>query len=722
MTLPLYVALIWHQHQPMYKSALTGQYLMPWVRLHGIKDYLDLIVLLERYPKLHQTVNLVPSLIQQIEETAKGEAIDPWLECLLSETLTEDQKVFVVQRFFDATWEQMIRPHPRYGELLDLRETKGLSWCLDNWTDQDFSDLMAWYNLCWFDPIFQAEDIQIKRWIKKGKNFSYADRVDIYAKQKTILGKIIPKHRQLQESGQLEVTTTPYTHPILPLLTDTDSARVACPHLRLPEHAFHWPEDVDVHLERAQDLYKKRFKVPARGLWPSEQSVSPEIIPAVLRQGFQWMISDEGILGRTLGIHWERDMYGHVQQAEQLYQPYRVIAPEGEITMIFRDHRLSDLIGFRYSTMDPEEAAQDFIEQLEAIQRRLVDQKTTNHPHLVTIALDGENCWEFYEKDGLPFLQAFYQLFSDHPFLKMVTVSEYLEEFPPRQNFSSDRLLSGSWINSDFTIWIGDPIKNKAWSLLATARQKIANHPNPPQAAYEALWAAEGSDWFWWFGKPHSSHHDYLFDQLFREHLQGIYTALGQTAPQALYSPLEPPHVLYKQMPTPNLDGTGTDEAWDHALSLDLGSSRGTMYENVPISRIYYGMNQEHLFIRVDWQEKPQTIDFYFYVPSRTDITSLIPDEDCPLEAPYTYRYRYHIQVFKGLSLMAAGEYDQWFSQNLQVQYGLLQCLEIAIPWSDLHLNAGDTVCWVALARLSDHRLIPLTGEIIELELSGRVG
>ncbi|WP_218081110.1 glycoside hydrolase family 57 protein [Anthocerotibacter panamensis] len=719
MSLPLYVALIWHQHQPMYKSALTGKYLMPWVRLHGTKDYLDLAVLLERFPKLHQTINLVPSLIQQIEETAKGQAIDPWLECLLAEYLSPDQKQFALQRCFDASWEHMVHPYPRYSQLLTQSQQKGANWCLDHWTDQDFADLVVWHNLCWFDPIFQEEDLQIRRWIAQDRDFTYKNRMALYSKQRAILKKIIPKHQELQDKGQLEVTTTPYTHPILPLLINSTSARIASPHMPLPKHIFQWPQDVEVHLERAQTMYQKRFKRLARGLWPSEQSVSPQLLPSVSRQGFQWLVSDEGVLGHSLGVQWQRDLYGHIQQADALYRPYRVTTPTRDLTMIFRDRRLSDLIGFKYSDQPPEQAAQDFIEQLEAIQRRLVAQKCDDQPHLVTIALDGENCWEYYARDGLPFLTSFYQRFSDHPYLKMVTVSEYLEQYPPQTTFPGEQLHSGSWINSDFAIWIGDPVKNKAWNMLAKARECIDRHPKPPHAAYEALWAAEGSDWFWWFGKPHSSQHDYLFDRLFREHLQAIYAALGLPIPLELYEPVEPPAETYRQMSVPVMDGSGTDAAWQDAIRVDLGAIRGTMYANVPITRLWYGMNTHALFLRLDWRERPHKVDFFFYYPGKTAVTSIIPYDHLPLEAPYNYRFCHQLSVYKGLSLLAAGEYDDWFSRTVHAHYGLQDCLEVTVPWADLDLKAGETVCWVVLAHLTDGTIVPLLPQVVEMVIPG---
>ncbi|MDX2097892.1 MAG: glycoside hydrolase, partial [Leptolyngbyaceae cyanobacterium bins.59] len=210
MSHPLYVAFVWHQHQPLYRSRVAGSYRLPWVRLHGIKDYLDLVLLLERYPRLHQTVNLVPSLILQLEDYGAGTALDPYLALTLSPVaqLEEDQKRFIVQHFFDAHYQHLVAPHPRYAELYHQVQDRGEAWCRANWSAQEFDDLLAWHNLAWIDPLFW-DDPQIEQWLKRGKGFTLDDRQQIYAKQQEILRRIIPQHRKMQESGQLEITTSP---------------------------------------------------------------------------------------------------------------------------------------------------------------------------------------------------------------------------------------------------------------------------------------------------------------------------------------------------------------------------------------------------------------------------------------------------------------------------------------------------------------------------------
>ncbi|NEO48831.1 MAG: glycoside hydrolase [Moorea sp. SIO4A3] len=563
MSHPLYVAFIWHQHQPIYKSyngasVASGQYHLPWVRLHGTKDYLDLVLLLESYPKLHQTVNLVPTLILQLEDYIAGTAFDPYLTLGLTSTeqLNQHQKQFIIEHFFDGNHYTLIDPHPRYRELYESRQDKGKEWCLNNWTLEDYSDLLAWHNLAWIDPLFW-DDPDIARWLEQGRNFTLSDRQRIYSKQREILSRIIPQHRKMQDAGQLEITTSPYTHPILPLLVDTNSGHVAVPEMSLPQQRFQWEEDIPRHLQKAWQMYTEKFGRAPRGLWPSEQSVSPEILPYIAEAGFNWICSDEIVLGCSINHFFHRDERGNVTEPELLYRPYRLETDHKDLAIVFRDHHLSDLIGFTYGSMSPTKATADFLGHLDGIRASLAIAECNpdtskpqqseacsglEQPWLVTIALDGENCWENYSEDGLPFLQCLYQSLSDHPHIKLVTVSEFIEPFSPTETIPISQLHSGSWIDGSFTTWIGDPVKNQAWDLLSAARQTLAKHPeateeNNPEV-WEALYAAEGSDWFWWFGEGHSSNQDAVFDQLFREHLSGIYRALNEPMPPNLKHPL----------------------------------------------------------------------------------------------------------------------------------------------------------------------------------------
>ncbi|WP_414526997.1 glycoside hydrolase [Nodularia chucula] len=712
MSHPLHIAFIWHQHQPLYKSpnssatvSSSQDYRLPWVRLHGTKDYLDLILILEKYPKLHQTVNLVPSLILQLEDYIAGTAFDPYLTASLTpdEQINQAQKQFIIQHFFDANHHTLIDPHPRYAQLYYQRQERGQDWCLANWQLPDYSDLLAWHNLAWIDPLFW-DDPEIAAWLEKGRNFTLGDRQRIYSKQREILSRIIPQHRKMQGTGQLEVTTTPYTHPILPLLADTHSGRVAVPGMTLPQHRFQWAEDIPRHLRKAWELYIERFGQEPRGLWPSEQSVSPEILPYIIKQGFKWICSDEAVLGWSLKHFFNRDGAGNVQQPEILYRPYRLETPAGDVSIVFRDHRLSDLIGFTYGSMSPKEAAKDLVGHLQAIAKMQRESHSTE-PWLVTIALDGENCWEYYPQDGKPFLEALYQTLSNEPHLKLVTVSEFIAQFPPTATIPAAQLHSGSWVDGSFTTWIGDPVKNRAWDYLTHARETLAKHPEATEEtnpeAWEALYAAEGSDWFWWFGEGHSSNQDAIFDQLFREHLLGIYHALNEPAPSYLRQPLERHQEKADHRPQgfihPSIDGKGDEQDWDKAGRIEIGGARGTMHNSSVIQRLWYGVDHLNFYLRVDLKngvipgrDLPEELNLLWFYPDRTMHNSPIPIADVPDIAPLNYHYHHHLAInllTQSIQFQEAGEYDQWHPRCSRAQVALNNCLEIAVPWADLQIS-----------------------------------
>jgi alpha-amylase/alpha-mannosidase (GH57 family) len=749
MSHPLYVAFIWHQHQPLYKSreALSegvAQYRLPWVRLHGSKDYLDLVLLLERYPKLHQTVNLVPSLILQLEEYAAGKAIDSYEALTLTpeDQLTIQQKQEILEHFFDANHRTLIDPHPRYAQLYDQHQVRGMAWCLQNWTARDYGDLLAWHNLTWIDPLFWA-DPEIEAWLKQGKNFSLSDRQRIISKQRSIIRQILPHHRKMQDEGQLEITTSPYTHPILPLLADTNVGQVAVPDLELPAHRFQWAEDIPRHLGKAWDLYTHRFGKTPRGLWPSEQSVSPAILPDIAKTGFEWLCSDEAVLGWTLGQYFHRDEAGNVCEPELLYRPYRLETPYGDLAIVFRDHRLSDLIGFTYGAMEPRKAAADLVGHLEAIARSLkydeleeFDGRGLEHPWLVTIALDGENCWEHYPQDGLPFLKELYQSLSQDEDIQLVTVAEFLEKFPPTATLPADKLHSGSWVDGSFTTWIGDPVKNKAWDLLYQARQVLASHPeateeNNPEV-WEALYAAEGSDWFWWFGEGHSSNQDAIFDQLFREHLAEIYLSLNEPIPAQLSQPMEIHGAKRKRRPQsfihPIIDGYGDEQDWDKAGYLEIGGARGTMHRSSVVQRLFYGLNHLNFFLRLDFQsgvkpgqDLPSELHFLWYYPGIQWTNSPIPLGGLPKEEPLNYLFRHHLGinlVTESIWLEEAKEDNTWHPRLSRAEVAFNKCLELAVPWADLHIEPDSSLCLLGvLADRGEFRSYLPEDELITLQM-----
>ena len=702
MAYPLYVAFVWHQHQPLYYSA-SGQYHLPWVRLHGTKDYLDLILLLQRYPQLHQTVNLVPTLIRQLEDYSKGNALDPYLNLTLTpeNRLDRAKRQYIIDHFFDGNYRTLIDPHPRYRQLYEQRKNHGAVWCLHHWTQQDYSDLLAWHNLAWIDPLFWS-DPEIAAWLEKGKNFTLRDRQKIYAKQLEIIRQIIPQHKRMQENGQLELITSPYTHPILPLLADTNVASIALPEITLPQHRFQWEEDIPRRLEKAKTVYQSHFETLPQGIWPSELAISPQILPHLAAAGFKWFCSDEAILGWTLKHFFHRNEQGTLYAPELLYRPYRLPTEHGDLAVVFRDHRLSDLIGFTYSKLSPKAAANDFIQHLDAIGASLGE--PIEHPWLVTIALDGENCWEQYQQDGKPFLEALYQRLSDHPGLELVTVSEFIEQYPPTATLPSEQLHSGSWVDGNLNTWLGDPIKNRAWDLLTAARETLAQHPeatpeNNPDA-YEALYAAEGSDWFWWFGEGHSSNQDAIFDQLFRDHLAKIYQSLSLPIPHELKQPLES-HQRKKSHPPlsfihPFIDGIADEQDWDKAGRIDIATS-GAMHQNSDITRLWYGLDHLNFYFRFDFKKGgqpgtnlPPELHLFWFYPGVTLLNSRIPLQNVPQHPPLDYFYHHHLGiniVEEIVWLEEATDNNRWFGRRTRAKFHFNECLELSVPWEDLGMS-----------------------------------
>lgn len=716
MSHPLYVAFVWHQHQPLYKSREAdsdawGQYRLPWVRLHGTKDYLDLVLMLERYPKLHQTVNLVPSLILQLEDYAEGEAMDPYLALALTPeaNLKQKDQKYIIKHFFDGYYHTLIEPHPRYANLYQQRQEKGFDWCLDNWTNQDYGDLLAWHNLAWIDPLFW-DDAEIAGWLKQGKNFTLSDRQRIYSKQQEIIKRIIPQHKKMQDSGQLEIMTTPYTHPILPLLADTNAGRVAVPNMTLPANRFQWEEDIPRHLSIAWEMYLDRFEQAPAGLWPSEQSVSPIILPYITKQGFKWICSDEAVLGWSIKHFFHRDEAGNVYEPELLYRPYKLETENGDLAVVFRDHRLSDLIGFTYSGMTPRNAAADLIGHLEAIARSLKSHQSNpdtalENPWLVTIALDGENCWEYYNRDGMPFLDALYDKLSRDEDIKLVTVKEFIDKFPPTEKIPTQQLHSGSWVDGSFTTWIGDPVKNRAWDLLTAARETLANHPEATEETnpevWEALYAAEGSDWFWWFGEGHSSNQDEMFDQLFREHICAIYHALGETIPANIYQAVDKHEVKGDRPPQsfihPHINGIGDEQDWERAGRIEVGGARGTMHRSSVVQRLFYGLDHLNFYLRLDFKagvepgkDIPGELHLLWYYPNVTNHNSPAPIAGLPDEAPTNYHFHHHLGInliTDSVWLQEAHGDHQWQIRACRAEALFDKCLEVAVPWADLHIQ-----------------------------------
>ncbi len=654
---PLYVAIVWHMHQPYYKDLRTGDIPLPWVRLHAAKDYLHMAEVLAAHPQVHLTINMVPSLVEQMLDWAEGREMDILAQIAEMDTWNDDHRRFILSLCYSVCWDKIIRRYPRYVELLNRRPAALAT--PSAFTDADYRDLVTWFNLAWTDPNWLERDPALSALVAKGRDYTVDDVRTVHAKQREIAGRVLPLYRQLVRAGQLEVSVSPYFHPILPLLIDTDCARRPSPGLPLPEPAFRAPEDVAAQLAMAVESHIAHFGAPPRGLWPSEGAVSPEILPFVRAAGFTWLASGETILARSLGYNLDRDSNALLTNPRALYQPYRVMAgSELGPHIVFRDQELADRIGFLYQHLPGVQGAEDMIYRLLEIRRRINDPSS---PYLVSIILDGENCWEHFEHNGDDFLNTFYGELERRPELQAVSVAEYIEGRRPAATLA--RLATGSWIGGDLTTWIGDPEHEKAWDALRRAREHLTSratptgsHPNgqpggprPEQltAARHALHAAEGSDWFWWYSHRNSSDQDALFDRLFRHALARVYESLGNEPPAWLAEPIQQAAHTTDHRPatgyiTPALTASPyPGEAWARAASLHpAAASTGTMQRAAGIiERLFVGHDPARLFLRLDLRQSIDNFDTLIYLgessrnPANQRVDAQFPDpDDAPRE------------------------------------------------------------------------------------------
>ncbi|MBI3895183.1 MAG: glycoside hydrolase, partial [Acidobacteria bacterium] len=521
------VVLLWHMHQPYYKDLCANFYRLPWTRLHALKDYYGMVAMLDEFPRVHMTFNLVPSLLLQLEDYAAGTAREAMQEIAFKsvETLDREEKLFMLRYFFQANPENLISRYPRYKELYDRMQANESApeRALPFFQTQDLADLQVFSQLSWFDEIFLAEDPGLRALVAKGQRYNRADQQFLERKAQELLQKVFIVYRAASERGQVELSTSPFYHPILPLLCDSNVASQAHPGVRLPRRRFRHPEDARLQLERAIELHRRIFGSTPRGLWPSEGSVSEEMLEICVSLGFRWTATDQRILGNSTGISFYRDPYGALANAERLYAPYCFTTPSGPIQMIFRDQELSDRIGFVYSRIEPHEAAADLLHRIKQSASPLLRQ---GRNALVPIILDGENAWEYFPRNGRPFLRALYTLLSEDGQVECTTVSEALER--QGQTEPLRRLVPGSWISANFDVWIGAEEDNQAWDLLSDARDFFAEQEQAASAeqralALEEILAAEGSDWNWWYGPEHSTANDPDFDELYRSHLANVY-------------------------------------------------------------------------------------------------------------------------------------------------------------------------------------------------------
>jgi alpha-amylase/alpha-mannosidase (GH57 family) len=533
MSLPLRIAILWHQHQPYYR--VKDEFALPWVRLHAVKDYTDLPLIHTEFPSLKLTYNIVPSLLIQLDEYSKG-VLDTVqrLTYIQAERLTLDDKQSILQLFFLCNHNTMLYPYDRYRELYE--QSRDADFALHHWTTQEWLDLQVWYNLTWIGELSRRNSA-IQSLLHKSRGFTENDKQIVLLHHRLLLRSMNPLLTELQSSSMAELSVTPLYHPILPLIIDTNSALSATPDITLPEKGYSQPSSASVHLRRGVEVFEQHLSSRPHGIWCSEGSVSNQTLDLLTEYSFTWTATDEAVLFNTI-TNTQGAEFHHTDK----YFPYKVRTTSGkDVTIFFRDHELSDAIGFVYSQWDTNSAVNDFVGRLHGIRNNLIEKYGEDIllNAVVPIILDGENCWEYYKQNGVPFLRGIYEKLTTDSTLSTVTFSDILESNTEYRRLDSG-ITSGSWIFGNFKIWIGHEEKNTAWTELSKARDMYEENKNTmneqsSHEAHEHLLIAEGSDWFWWYGDDHSAESRTVFDDIFRYHLRSVYTLCNVDIPNRLF-------------------------------------------------------------------------------------------------------------------------------------------------------------------------------------------
>jgi alpha-amylase/alpha-mannosidase (GH57 family) len=600
---PVFLNMVWHQHQPSYVNPETDQLAGPWVRTHATKDYYDMAAMLLKYPEVHCTINLTSSLLLQLREyylarlrpfvniSANSVDVagfskrwegktDPWIDIALKPAgkYTAGDRAYIYKNAWNAFGmsQVMIERFPGYFALKQrvTPENKNRD---DLFTQQELREVIFWFYLAHFDPDFLRGPVKLAGgtvcdltgYVEEHPDGTFtlrkvvtdADNIRMVAEAYKVAAAIIPVHKQLRydperREGQVDIITTPYYHPILPLIYDSDLARTCQPDDPLPAR-YAFPEDAEAQVVKAVKMYTAIFGTPPTGMWPGEGSVAQPVLEILRKNGIVWTASDVRVLQRS-------DPPGMPNTTA-----YRFPAGADSMLLVFRDTELSDRIGFKYQNLDGEAAAGDFVRSILSFAP-----KKDERDVLITVILDGENAWEWYRKDNdaKKFLHALYRklaaLYRQRSVIT-TTMIEYIRGNPSRDVPAHpvgslppmSRLWPGSWINGNYDTWIGEPEENAAWEYLLQARTDLARsgvpQPDPGKdapvrgtkawnayMAWEEMYASEGSDWFWWYGSDQTAPAgDKPFDTGYRLHLQNIYRfarLAGGSMPGRTFAPLIP--------------------------------------------------------------------------------------------------------------------------------------------------------------------------------------
>lgn len=592
-SIPLRIAFLWHNHQPYYEK--DGEFILPWLRFHAVKDYSDLFRLLDEFPNINQTLNIVPSVFLQIEEylTKGTKDIVQKLTLIPAEKLTKQEKQKILDLFFICNENNLIRPNWRYYQLYEIYLQDS---ALEKYSIQDWLDLQVWYNLAWLGEYSKSVGLG-KRLYNKGYNFTEIEKVSLLELHDEIMASIIPLYKRLHSFGQLELSTTPFYHPILPLLINSEIAKEANPGNLSVEPVYIFPEDAVRQIELAIEAFEGNFNHIPNGFWPAEGSISDDTISIFIDKKIQWLATDELVLKASESL----------QTGLEKYFPRKFSNSRGDIVIFFRDNILSDKIGFQYSNWLPEDAVSNFINSLTEIRNSII--QTYGEESLkfavVPIILDGENCWEFYPQNGFEFLRKLYSELSFNTTLKTIKFSDAIFDQSPNYLNEINHIQAGSWINANFNIWAGHLDDIAAWNMLSKVRfifeEKKENlNIELVEKIYNKILIAEGSDWFWWYGPEHNAPNKNDFDVLFRWHIKEIYNLMGEKVPEDIFLPIGSIPEPFLILPQKRI---GISELLEENKQLigkfEFRQNFSTMHQSgKPNVTVYFGNDESYIYFR----------------------------------------------------------------------------------------------------------------------------
>lgn len=710
----LSLAIYWHMHQPVYE--IEGTYLMPWARLHAVKDYLDMILVLEKFPKLKLNFNIVPAILDTVIDYANGfHDIHSELTVTDVENMTDEEKSFVLNNFFSPKFETMLYKSENYKSLYQKRFSRDICAPSD-FTNQELSDLMALFNLVWIDPTHFLRYPRLQELWNKQYNYTLEDRQEIIEIHRQIIRELIPTYRKYIQEGRIELTTSPYYHAILPILADIKSSiKSAITTEGLPP-ALGMLDDAKAQIRMALDRIEEVFGMRPKGLWPPELCIGAKTLNVLAKEGIEWTISDEGILSDSINFEFIRDFKGNLNDPYHLLKVYEYQTKSNPINVIFRDRSIPNLINFEYAGIDPKMAAGDLYDKIKIIQNKLLVSPDDNH--LLTVALDGENCWENYQNDGGEFLSNIYELIENDETLETVRISDYIQNDKHKKTLN--KVFSGSWIDQTFQYWIGEATKNKAWAYLKNTKDDFDNYvkenPDNPNINYaqRELFIAQGSDWFWWYGEPNNSGQDFVFDYMFREHLKNVYLLLEIAYPEyldtSLITKIEMPLKHPTRAITPRMDGLTTSyDDWYHSGNISLLD--GPVFrENKNVDKIHFGCDSENLYFRLHVNKGSNEISFfdrinqfYIYMRNATSIKNrayirLISKTDNPYPIlREKFDTEFTLTLFKDTlyppRLTSCLHPNMWTLANPEgVNIVYNDVIDVKIPFDILGVQHGETV------------------------------